>query len=196
MTFQEFKQQYDIEDAVILFAGIQEPSEVDLDLVERLGQLMANSTEHAIFRSACNNPSEEAFCKEVAEVDSDFLEVITPYTGFREGQLPTHNIVSLDDLDIVDNDKLIYQAQQHQKFGPFVTQIISGNRHRGNMGAAFTLRDMALLMGAEEFPKATVVLTLNDTLRPDRGAIGFLHQRCDALQIPVFDQRVWGKFLL
>lgn len=196
MTFDQFKSEFDTENSTLLFASNQEVSEIDLELVEKLAQQLANSTEHFVFRSGCSNPAEELFCKEIAEVDSEFLEIITPYTGFKDGQLPTHNVVSLDDMDLLEQSEIQYQATQHQKFGPFISQILSGNRHRGNMGAAFTLRDMALLMGADEFPKSTVVLTVVDTLRPERGPMGFLSQRCDALQIPVYDQRVWGKFLL
>jgi hypothetical protein len=96
MTLQEFIQQYDIPGSIVLLEGKRSVLEQDKNKLTALGALLANSTQHMLFRSGNADGSDQYFSEGVASVDYKRLQVITPYTGHRKKSNQAYDTVSLD----------------------------------------------------------------------------------------------------
>jgi len=111
MTFAEFKDQYDRPNNIVLLEGKRDVKEADKEKLVRLGEKLAQETKHITFRSGNADGSDLHFSTGVANINSDRLEVITPYKGHRKSTNKAGTTNSLDDIDLTEKPKVVYQSK-------------------------------------------------------------------------------------
>ena len=72
--------------------------------------------------------SDYYFSEGVAEVDPSRLEVLTPYTGHHKNLLLTENVISLEDVDLAKEPKVIYETRKNKKTRGLVDPYLDGNK--------------------------------------------------------------------
>ena len=76
-----------------------------------------------------------------------------------------------------------------------IDRYVDGHRDKIAMKAAYLLRDTAKVVGVGDADKATAGIFYDDLENPRSGGTGHTIKVCEDLNVPVFDQRVWMKWL-
>lgn len=130
MDLKEFIEKYDIKGNVILLEGKREIKDCDKEKLLELGKLITDKTKNVIFRSGNANGADNFFSLGVSLIDSKRLQIIVPYNKHRVKYRLTDNIISLENLDIKQEKKLISESKKNLKMSKLIDDYVNGNINR------------------------------------------------------------------
>ena len=195
LTLQKFISQYDVPGAVVLLEGKRKVLDEDKEGLYALGKLLASKTTHMIFRSGNAPGSDALFSEGVVSVAPKRLQVITPYRNHREKTNLAYDSISLDDIDLVEEDEIIYQSKSNKKTSHLIDKYADGERNRFTSKAAYIIRDTVKALGTANIPPATFGIFYDDLKNPISGGTGHTITICIRNKIPVADQTIWFGWL-
>lgn len=196
MTFPDFISQYDFPGSIVLLEGKRNVREEDVEKLKALGKLLATHTLHIKFRSG-NAPGSDAYFSEgVTETDITRLQIIKPYRSHRSAAAYTNDVVSLDEVDLAKEEKLVEASLVNEQNEYMIRNYTSGARDRISIKAAYLIRDTMKVVGAEGLPAASFAIFYDDLTKPMSGGTGHTMQVCIASRVPWIDQRTWVNWLI
>ncbi len=195
MTFKEFTKQYDKDNSVVLLEGKRNVLEADKEKLTALGRLLVTKTVKMTFRSGNAEGSDQLFSDGVTEVDNKRLQVITPYKGHRQKTNQAYETISLDDINMADEQSVVYQSKGNKKMEKLIDQFVSGDKNRYTIKAAYIIRDTIKAIGTDEIKPATFGIFYDDLNKPMSGGTGHTMSVCEQNNIPLIDQKIWFKWL-
>lgn len=196
MTFPDFISQYDFPGSIVLLEGKRNVREEDVEKLKALGKLLATHTLHIKFRSG-NAPGSDAYFSEgVTETDITRLQIIKPYRSHRSAAAYTNDVVSLDEVDLAKEEKLVEASLVNERNEYMIRNYTSGARDRISIKAAYLIRDTMKVVGAEGLPAASFAIFYDDLTKPMSGGTGHTMQVCIASRVPWIDQRTWVNWLI
>jgi hypothetical protein len=195
MTFSDFISRYDFPGSIVLLEGKRVVQPDDVESLKTLGKLLAAQTQHIKFRSG-NAPGSDAYFSEgVTEADIARLQIIKPYRSHRSTAAYTTDVVSLDEVDLTKEDKLVEASLVNERTEKIIRSYASGTRTRISMKAAYLIRDTMKVVGAEGLPPANFAIFYDDLSKPVSGGTGHTMQVCNQHKVPWIDQRIWMQWL-
>ncbi len=195
MTFQEFIDQFDKVNSIVLLEGKRTVLEADKEKLVLLGKLLASRTSKMTFRSGNADGADHYFSTGVSEVDHTRLQVITPYAGHRQKSNQAYETISLDEIDIAAESAVVYQSKGNKKTEKLIDKYISGARDQYAIKAAYIIRDTIKAIGTQDIQPATFGIFYDDLENPKQGGTGHTMHVCVQNNIPVIDQQVWFEWL-
>jgi hypothetical protein len=195
MTLKEFIKQFDKPDSIVLLEGKRNVIDADREKLTALGSLLASKTKSMIIRSGNAEGSDQLFSDGVTAVDHKRLQVITPYSGHRQKTNQAYETISLDDINISDEHKVVYQSKSNKKTENLIDKFVSGDKNRFTIKAAYIIRDTIKAIGTDEIKPATIGIFYDDLDNPMSGGTGHTMNVCIRNNIPVIDQKTWFKWL-
>jgi len=195
MTLKDFISDYDFEGSVVLLEGKREIPSADSCKLTQLGTLLAERTEHILFRSGNAKGADYLFSLGVSKVDLSRLQVITPYKGHRNKESLAKNIIDLDSIDIANEPEVVYQTRQSKTGDRLIDGYLAGNRGHVSMKAAYLLRDTVKVTGTGLIRGADFAIFWDDPGKPGSGGTGHTMAVCRRLGVPYIDQSVWYDWL-
>lgn len=196
MTLQEFINQFDTPNSIVLLEGKRNILEADKEKLTSLGRLLATKTKNMIFRSGNAEGADQLFSDGVTEVDIKRLQVITPYTGHRVKTNKAYETISLDEINIAAEPEVVYQSKSNKKTEKLIDQFVSGDKNRNTIKAAYIIRDTIKAIGTEDIKPATFGIFYDDLENPMSGGTGHTMMVCEQNNIPIIDQSIWFKWLV
>jgi hypothetical protein len=191
LSLDEFINLYDKRGAVVLLEGKRKVLEEDKPKLEALGALLCSKTKFIQFRSGNAQGADEYFSKGVASINKNRLQVITPYFGHRKTKNIAGSTISLEEIDVLKEPKLIALSKQNTKTSELVDKYCSGMINRITLKAALMMRDTLKVLGTSIIPKATFGIFYDDLLNAMQGGTGHTIKMCKELGVPYCDQKVW-----
>ncbi len=196
MTFEEFKDQYDRPGNIVLLEGKRDVKEADQDKLVQLGEKLARETKYITFRSGNADGSDLHFSTGVANINSDRLEVITPYSGHRKTTNKAGTTNSLDDIDLTEEPKVVYQSKSRKKTKNLVEKYVDGMRSRYAIKAAYIIRDTVKVIGTNSgIAPIDFGIFYDDLNNPQSGGTGHTMDVCEMNDVPFINQRVWYNWI-
>jgi hypothetical protein len=191
LSLNDFIKQYDKPRAIVLLEGKRKVLEEDKPKLEALGALLCSNTKYMLFRSGNAQGADEYFSKGVTSIDKNRLQVITPYIGHRKTKNMAGTTISLEEIDLLHETKLITLSKQNKKTNELVGKYCDGMMNRITLKAAFIIRDTLKVLGTRKIACATYGIFYDDLLKPVQGGTGHTIKMCKELEVPFCDQRVW-----
>lgn len=195
MTLTAFLNKYDYLGAIVLLEGKRIVAEEDKANLTLLGKLLAEKSTHILFRSGNASGADLYFSQGVAQIDSNRLQIITPYSNHRQKQSQTYNSVSMDDINMVEEPAVLYQSKSNKKMDKLVDQYVAGKKDRFSIKAAYIIRDTVKVIGTKDIPPATFGIFYDDLSDPGKGGTGHTMNVCRMNEVPLIDQKIWLKWL-
>jgi hypothetical protein len=195
MTLQEFIDNFDFENSIVLLEGKRKVLNDDGEKLIALGKLLASRTSKMIFRSGNAEGSDDLFSQGVCSIHPKRLQVITPYNGHRIKQNLAYETFSLDNINITAEDEIIYQSKSNKKTVKLIDDFVSGIKNRNTIKAAYIIRDTVKVLGTETIKPASFGIFYTDLNDPDSGGTGHTINVCRLNNIPLIDQKVWFDWL-
>lgn len=196
MTFKEFKDQYDKPESIVLLEGKRDIKGADKDKLVQLGEKLARETEHITFRSGNADGSDLHFSTGVANINSNRLEVITPYSGHRKTTNKAGTTNSLDDIDLAEEPEVVYQSKSRKKTKKLVEKYVDGMRSRYAIKAAYIIRDTIKVIGTNSgIQPISFGIFYDDLDNPQSGGTGHTMDVCEMNDMPFIDQQTWVKWI-
>lgn len=195
MTLKDFIKQFDKNNSIILLEGKRNVLEADKEKLTALGRLLASTTKSMIFRSGNAEGSDQLFSDGVTAVDNKRLQVITPYSGHREKTNQAYKTISLDEINIAAEPKVVYQSKSNKKTEKLIDQFVAGDKNRYTIKAAYIIRDTIKAIGTDEIKPATFGIFYDDLDKPKEGGTGHTMKVCEQNNIPIINQIIWFKWL-
>ncbi len=126
MDFRQFIAEYDYPGSVILLEGKRAVRDEDVLMLTGIGKLLAQTMQHAAFRSG-NAPGADAYFSEgVSLVDSSRMQVIVPYSGHRQKSSSGYQVYSLDDISVAEEPEVMYHSKQNKSAEKHVDRYAAG----------------------------------------------------------------------
>jgi hypothetical protein len=196
MTLNDFIEKYDKPGAVVILEGKRNVFPDDEEKMERFGKLIAEKTQHITFRSGNALGADFFFTQGVTAVNQQRMQVITPYSGHRKKTNYAYETVSLDNVNLVAEPKVVYQSKSHKQTEPLIDKYLAGERDQYAMKAAYIIRDTVKVTGLKgSLPPATFGFFYIDLTDPESGGTGHTKQVCRMNGVPFVNQKVWFKWL-
>jgi hypothetical protein len=195
MNFNEFVQKNDKPNSIVLLEGKRSVLENDIMKLENLGKQLAKATKHITFRSGNALGADYYFCKGVAEVDINRIELITPYKNHKSKLGKSVKIVSLDDIDLSKNNIIIEYSLLNKKTKDLVEKYAKGINNNLTIKATYIIRDTVKVLGTESLPKASFAIFYDDLLNPFQGGTGHTMNICKLNNVEFINQSVWFDWL-
>ena len=195
MSLEEFIEQFDLPDSIVLLEGKRDVSEADIVKLTALGKLLAEKTRYMIFRSGNASGADEYFSAGIVSVDKSRLQVITPYEGHRKKQNLAAYTMALDQINLVAESELVYAARHNPSTAKLVDDYVAGKKNKNTIKAAYILRDTAKVLGCGDWGPATAGVFYDDLSNPESGGTGHTIALCRYYDIPVFNQEIWFAWL-
>lgn len=195
MTLTAFLNKYDNPGAIVLLEGKRNVAEEDKANLTLLGKLLAEKSTHILFRSGNASGADLYFSQGVAQIDSNRLQIITPYSNHRQKQSQTYNSVSMDDINMVEEPEVLYQSKSNKKMDKLVDQYVAGKKDRFSIKAAYIIRDTVKVIGTKDIPPATFGIFYDDLSDPGKGGTGHTMNVCRMNEVPLIDQKTWLDWL-
>ena len=129
MVLKDFLKKYDLPGSVVLLEGKRIVPDQDIPKLIKLGKILAEQSEHILFRSGNAPGADYYFSQGVTDVDHSLLHVITPYAGHRKKENKAYSTISLDDINLANEPEVVYQTT-NKKNKTLVDQYVSGKRDR------------------------------------------------------------------
>jgi|AntRauTorcE11898_2_1112593.scaffolds.fasta_scaffold24953_2 hypothetical protein len=181
---------------VILLEGKRNVLHKDRRLLIELGKLLAGELPNARFRSGNATGSDELFSKGVAAVDSDRLEIVTPYAGHRKKHQITEYVTDIDSIRAVEDEEVMYRTKSETKNPKLIDNFKKMGSNRVTVKAAYLIRDTVKVMGAKNhLPSVDAALFYDDLKNPESGGTGHTMRVCRAMNVSFCDQSVWIEWL-
>lgn len=195
MTLNEFIEQFDRPNSIVLLEGKRNVLEADKEKLIALGRLLASKTKRILFRSGNADGSDQLFSDGVTSVDNKRLQVITPYSGHRKKTNKAFDTISLEDINIAAEPEVVYQSKSNKKTEKLIDKFVSGDKNRFTIKAAYIIRDTIKAIGTDEIKPATFGIFYDDLDKPKSGGTGHTMNVCEQNNIPIIDQKIWFKWL-
>lgn len=195
MDLIQFIEKYDHLNTVILLEGKRDVKEADKEKLEQFGKLLASASKLMKFRSGNAKGADLYFSKGVSAVSPERLEAITPYSLHRQNENLAGTIYSLDDVNLVEEDAVVYQSKNNKKTQHLVDKYVAGSRDRFSLKAAYIIRDTVKVTGTSEILPATFAFFYDDLENPKQGGTGHTIEVCEMNNVPYFTQNVWMKWI-
>ena len=195
LTLDDFIQKYDFKGSVVLLEGKRDVADADKSKLIDLGKLLAEQTEHMIFRSGNADGADYYFSKGVAEVDAERLEVILPYSGHRKKANIANKTYDLDNIDLEEEKDVIEQSMKNKEMKNLISEYVSGVKNRSTIKAAYIIRDTVKVIGTSTISKASFAIFYDDLDKPKTGGTGHTMLVCEENNIPVISQEIWFAWL-
>lgn len=195
MTLSAFISQYDFPGSIVLLEGKRVVRPEDMNKLITLGRLLASQTEHIKFRSGNAPGADEFFSEGVRETDIGRLQIIKPYRTHRAAAEQTKDVVSLDDVNMVQEEGLIKASAVNERTERLVSHYVKGTRSFISMKAAYLIRDTMKVVGAEGLPAANFAIFYDSLTKPLSGGTGHTMHVCIQNNVPWIDQRIWMNWL-
>ena len=195
MTFADFVNKYDFPGSLVLLEGKRDVKKDDQPLLTSLGNKLASSTKHMIFRSGNAAGADHFFSEGVFQVAPDRLQVITPYTSQRNKGNAEYNSIPLDDVNLMQEPEVVYQSKHNKKTANLIDKYVAGARDRFSIKAAYIIRDTVKAIGTTDIPPANFGIFYDDLSNPMQGGTGHTMDVCKKNDIPVINQTVWLHWL-
>lgn len=195
MTLNEFIEQFDRPNSIVLLEGKRNVLEADKEKLIALGRLLASKTKRILFRSGNADGSDQLFSDGVTSVDNKRLQVITPYSGHRKKTNKAFDTISLEDINIAAEPEVVYQSKSNKKTEKLIDKFVSGDKNRFTIKAAYIIRDTIKAIGTDEIKPATFGIFYDDLDKPKSGGTGHTMNVCEQNNIRIIDQKTWFKWL-
>lgn len=197
MDLSGFIETYDHKGVVILLLGKRKVIVEDSDKLVQFAQKLTKMTKHITFRSGNASGADELFKLGVSSVDSQRIELVTPYKGHRNKSSSEYNIISLDSIDLISEPDIIYYSKLNKKNIRIIDRYLDCYKDKFAMKGAYLLRDTLMVVGAKRLniPKANFAIFYDDLLKPNSGGTGHTMNVCDSLKISFINQKVWMKWI-
>jgi hypothetical protein len=195
MELEQFIELYNTKDTIILLEGKRDVLDEDCEKLEKLGNLLASRMPFANFRSGNAPGSDDLFKEGVAAVDPTRFHVIIPDSGHGKRRREGITSYSLDDMQITNEDRVIYESRKYKKTEKLVDRYLSGVRDKTTHYITPIIRDAVKVIGHGAIPPATVALFYDDLSNPEDGGTGFTIKTCRDNGVPFYDQRVWFDWI-
>ena len=195
MTLQQFINKYDVPNAIVLLEGKRVVLESDQPLLTALGKLLADKTQHIIFRSGNAKGADEFFCKGVAEVNNERLQAITPYTNHRHKENKAFLTIGLDTINLAEEPAILEATKTNKKASSLADAYMKGYKGLIAIKAALLIRDTVKVTGTKDLPPATFAIFYDDLLKPKTGGTGHTMEVCNFKDVPYINQQVWMDWL-
>jgi hypothetical protein len=195
MKLNEFIEQYDFDDAIVLLEGKREVLELDKEKLKALGLLLALKTKKMIFRSGNAEGADQYFSDGVTSINPKRLQVIVPYSGHRQKTNKASDTISLDQINISSEPEVLYQSKNNKKTNNLIDKYALGEKNRFTIKAAYIIRDTIKAIGTAEIKPATFGIFYDDLENPKKGGTGHTMNVCEQNSIPVIDQNIWFNWL-
>lgn len=195
MNLQEFIAQYDKPNSVVLLEGKRKVKSTDEIKLKELGKLLAESSQHILFRSGNADGSDYFFSQGVAEVNPARLQNIIPYKGHRSRYDLASESVAMDELDVAEDDEVAYYSKQHKGTSKLVDQYLDGKVNRYTIKAAYILRDTVKVTGLEDLAPASFAFFYDDLNEPMSGGTGHTMRVCEEKNVAYLTQVEWFKWV-
>jgi mRNA-degrading endonuclease HigB of HigAB toxin-antitoxin module len=147
------------------------------------------------FRSGNAAGADQFFSIGVASIDSELLQVITPYSGHRQKTKLAYETVSLDNIDLAAEPEVVFQSKNNKKTNKLIDQYVSGNKNRITIKAAYIIRDTIKVIGTHNVEPATFGIFYDDLDNPRTGGTGHTMDICEKNNIPIINQKELFKWL-
>lgn len=195
MTLKEFIKTYDHKGNIVLLEGKRIVMEEDKTLLENLGKTLAENTKHLKFRSGNADGADAFFSKGVSEVDSERLQVITPFKGHRKKSLLTENVIALDDINLKEEPEIIAQSKLHKSTKNLIDRFVNGEPGHIALKATYIIRDTIKVIGTKSIPPIQFGLFYDDLENPMQGGTGHTMNVCKYNNVPFLTQEVWKDWV-
>lgn len=130
MDFELFIRTYNAHDVVILLEGKRNVQDEDKEKLVQLGKLLATHMPLAHFRSGNAPGADELFAQGVVEVDASRFHLILPDAKHRQRSRVGLTYFSLDDIQLTNEDQVVYEARKYKSMGRLVDRYLEGHRDR------------------------------------------------------------------
>jgi hypothetical protein len=107
MLLAEFTTQFNSKNTIILLEGKRDVLEQDKEKLIQFGNFLATHLPLVTFRSGNADGADYYFSKGVLQVAPERLQVITPYENHRQKLNDAYETISLDQIDLVNEEKII-----------------------------------------------------------------------------------------
>ena len=195
MTFEEFRELYDKPGSIVLLEGKRNVLEIDKEKLTILGKVLTEQTKNITFRSGNADGADYYFSHGVSLIEKKRLQVIVPFSGHRKNKIQTYEIVSLDDIKLVEEPEIIYQSKKNKKTEKLIDPFVAGDKNRFTLKAAYIIRDTIKVLGTSKIKPATFGIFYDDLENPMSGGTGHTMNVCKNNAIPFINQAVWFNWL-
>lgn len=196
MLLSEFTKIISVEKSIILLEGKRNVLENDKAKLTALGKFLALQFQNAIFRSGNATGADYYFSKGVSEIAPKRLQVITPYENHRQKSNVAYDTISLDEIDLVKEEEIIYQSKSNKKTKSLIDKYVDGNKDRFSIKAAYIIRDTVKVIGTNSGVLPIHFAFFYDDLdKPKTGGTGHTMTVCEMNYIPYLTQDVWEKWI-
>jgi len=195
MLLEKFISDFNCEGVIVLLEGKRKVLPEDEEKLVMLGALLAKRMSLVHFRSGNAGGADEFFAQGVTSVDRDRFHVIIPDSNHRKRQRVGITSYSLDDMQLTQEDRVVYESRKHKKTEKLVDRYLSGVRDKTTHYITPIIRDAIKVIGHDQIPPANVALFYDDLSNPEDGGTGFTIKTCRENDVPFFDQRVWFEWL-
>ncbi len=196
MELEQFISLYNQEKTIVLLEGKRQVLDSDRLKLIRLGSLLSTRMPLAHFRSGNAPGSDDLFKEGVIAISPARFHVIVPNSGHGKRRREGITSYSLDEMQLTDEDPVIYEARKYEKTKNLVGRYLSGVRDKTTHYVSPIIRDAVKVIGHGEIPPATVALFYDDLSNPEEGGTGFTMKTCRSNGIPLFNQVVWMNWLI
>ena len=196
MLLAEFTTQFNSKNTIILLEGKRNVLEQDKEKLIQFGNLLATHLPLATFRSGNATGADYYFSKGVLQVAPERLQVITPYENHRQKLNDAYETISLDQIDLVNEEKIIYESKSNKKTKSLIDKYIGGSRDRFSIKAAYIIRDTIKVIGTKSgVSPIDFAFFYDDFENPKTGGTGHTMTVCEMNNIPYLTQEVWEKWI-
>jgi hypothetical protein len=196
MTLDQFCTEFENKNAIILLEGKRNVLENDTEKLIQLGRILAQNLPLATFRSGNADGADFYFSQGVLEVAPKRLQVITPYNNHRQKQNNAYETISLDEINLVNEEAVVYQSKNNKKTKSLIDKYVGGAKDRFSIKAAYIIRDTVKVTGTQSgVAPTTFAFFYDDEQNPKTGGTGHTMNICEHNNVPYLTQKVWMEWL-
>jgi len=123
------------------------------------------------------------------------LQSVIPHHKHRKNDNFAYNTVSLDDIDIINEPKIIYQSKSNKSTDNLIDKYFSGNINRYSIKSAYIIIYTVKVLGTKYVKPANFGIFYDDLSNPCKGGTGHTMNICRHNKIEFIDQNVWFNWL-
>lgn len=196
MTLAQFCTEFKNKNTIILLEGKRNVLENDKEKLIQLGKILSKNLPLATFRSGNADGTDFYFSQGVLEVAPERLQVITPYNNHRQKQNNAYETISLDEINLVNEEVVIYQSKNNKKTKSLIDKYVGGAKDRFSIKAAYIIRDTVKVTGTQSgVAPITFAFFYDDEQNPKKGGTGHTINICEINNVPYLTQDVWMEWV-
>jgi hypothetical protein len=195
MTLNNFIEQFDYINSVVLLEGKRKVKPEDEASLIILGELLATQTKNITFRSGNAPGADELFCRGVSVIDKSRIQLVLPDKEHRKKNRIGIDAISLEEINLINEPEIIYQSKSNKKTTNLVERYVNGYRDSITNKAAYIIRDTVKVLGVNGIAPANFGIFYDDLENPYKGGTGHTMKICQTNNIPIINQNTWKKWL-